>query len=63
MPIFDRKRHDLWGPWTGAAFNPAKRRAYLKHRALVRSVALVLVMIALVVGTAAALAGFEAPQL
>lgn len=48
---------DLWGPWTGAAISPNRRRTYLKHRSWFWPVFVVLALIAIVTGSLVALSG------
>jgi hypothetical protein len=55
--------HELWGPWIGSAANPAPRRAYLKHRAWVAPVFLVLCVLAICLGMTLAALGVDGFQL
>lgn len=63
MRLEHNRDFNLWGPWTGAALNPAPRRAYLKHRSMVLPVLLVLAVAAMIFGCLVALSGWQAPQL
>lgn len=56
-------KYEMWGPWTGAALNPSKRRTYLKHRVRFWRVFWTLAALSSIAAAYLAYIGVKGPQL